>query len=456
MLYSMQYAPWVFEKLPYVHHFAERGLPHLADLRDPESRVVFIARRPMDPDVLTYQLRDVLGMTPAQERSARERLIVSCPEEQGDGTLAELALADGDLVRRLRRLVGGAGRARLSVFTAEAAADELGRLIGVTPSERSAPLADRLGSKAGGKAIFDRAGVPSPRGGRQVLHSVAELTAVARRMARNGPRQLMLKLDSPYWGSGLGNMTVDAARLTSTGSIERSVVEYTQPWEVFAAHVPVAGVIVEEHVPDVVRSLSSMASVEEDGTVRVGPRYVQFLAAGYQYAGASFGGAGQPGPALKDVTAIGSVLAAEGYRGVFGLDFVERADGTFQAIEINLRKVASWHPVKHVEAATGGHIDAVGDLRVDGERVAYVFRQALLPSHSALPSPSDVIGALRDKGLLYDRTTRRGALLHLLGALSPCGYVEVTCVGDNLVDAGHRVDHVLAELHRTTTAPLYG
>ncbi|MFF4806040.1 peptide ligase PGM1-related protein [Streptomyces sp. NPDC001351] len=448
--YSFQYDPWILERMPYIHRFAERGLPHLAELRDPDTRIVFLSLRPVDPLVVGYHLRDVLGMTPSEERSALRRLRILRPAAyEGESDLAAAVLADETMVSRLRALVAAAGSARLSVFTADSSLDRLGRILGVAPSERPAELTGSLGSKAGSKAVFDVAGVPSPRGGRQVLRSVPELARAARRLAleADGVQRLMLKLDSPAWGSGLGNISIDVSRLLACGSLPTSVEVSSQSWAEFAAHIPGSGAIIEEYIPGVVRSLSCIATVQPDRTVRSGPVYEQLLAPGYQYAGASFGSLGTVGQrGAEAARKVGSALCARGYRGSFGLDLVERGNGELLAVEINLRKVASSHPVGYVEAATRAHFDEDGNLLLHGEQVRYVFRQVLSPRLAGL-SPAEAIGALRERGLLYEPGDRQGALLHLLGALRPYGYVEVTCVGASEAVASNLVDRCIDVLY---------
>ncbi|WP_369333944.1 peptide ligase PGM1-related protein [Brasilonema bromeliae] len=40
--------------------------------------------------------------------------------------------------------------------------------------------------------------------------------------------------------------------------------------------------------------------------------------------------------------------------------------------------------------------------------------------------PKTAVETLSDKGLLYDNDTQTGTIVHILGGLKPCGYVEIT------------------------------
>jgi hypothetical protein len=171
--------------------------------------------------------------------------------------------------------------------------------------------------------------------------------------------------------------------------------------------------------------------VAADGTVRVLATHDQILSSSGQYWGCRFPAARKWDDTIADaVDRVGETIAELGMRGTFGIDFVETARGELIAIEVNLRKVGPSHVISYVESLVGS------GLR-DGKSVHYVNRRVLRPDVLLGTRPEVVVDRLRAEGLLFDHRTNTGVVLHMLGALTSCGYVEVTSVApsDETADA---------------------
>src|SRR5947207_12298669 len=97
VLYSMNYAERILKELRYVRFSGERGLCHLAELRDRNTRTVVLMSVPVADEVLEYHLTDLYRLPPV-----RDRLTVLTPRSSDAEPLDRLVLNDGQILDRLR------------------------------------------------------------------------------------------------------------------------------------------------------------------------------------------------------------------------------------------------------------------------------------------------------------------------------------------------------------------
>jgi hypothetical protein len=84
--------------------------------------------------------------------------------------------------------------------------------------------------------------------------------------------------------------------------------------------------------------------------------------------------------------------------------------------------------VKYVEAMVGAKIGQDGTLYRGGTPVHYVNGRMHDPGALGGLRGDTVVDHLREEGLLYRHDTGEGLILHCLGALSECGYLELTSI----------------------------
>lgn len=111
-----------------------------------------------------------------------------------------------------------------------------------------------------------------------------------------------------------------------------------------------------------------------------------------------------PAPFVDIARRVGEALAAEGYRGIFGLDFVREPDGRLAVIEVNPRLVASIALHAQLELAAGRlpllarHVLAFLDPGADAApldlHLAPVAGAQVILHHVAGDAPRDVAGAV--------------------------------------------------------------
>jgi L-propargylglycine--L-glutamate ligase len=132
---------------------------------------------------------------------------------------------------------------------------------------------------------------------------------------------------------------------------------------------------------------------------------------------------------IRSVERVGPTLSDLGVRGTFGVDFVASATRGLHAVEINLRKVGPSHTVHYVESVAGPLTDHHARPGHDERPLHYLYRRVLQPdTPSATCIPRVIVDRLRNAGLLYQHATGEGVILHMLGALPRCGFVELTSI----------------------------
>lgn len=422
--YSMHYDPVVLRELRFLNYAAERGLSQLAVLRDRRTRLVLITPEAVEEDVLDYYLREVAGFAADELLDVRDRLEMVRPRRAELAALDLMTLRDDHLVAYLRHLVGLSAEARLVNFAASPESDELSAALGVPAEQRPYPLTHLFGGKGGGKRVLRLAGVPTPPGPSDKLHSLDGVVAVCRELAAadEPPELVALKLDDPKWGGAVGTVVLDRAGVAVSGDVAGWVVANGQSWAGFEREVVQDGAIVECYFQDVTVSPSGQAFIDPAGDVHVISTQDQILE-GDRYVGCvSPAASALVEPIRGHLAATGAVLSGHGVRGFFGIDFIARAGGALLATEINLRKVGHTHVTAHlgdVGAPAGSH---------------FVYRRITEPALAAM-TPARVVAGLRADGLLFDRATGTGVLLHMLGALARCGYLETTSVAPTRADA---------------------
>ncbi len=158
--------------------------------------------------------------------------------------------------------------------------------------------------------------------------------------------------------------------------------------------------------------------------------------------------------------AIGRSLAASGIVGRVSADFMAAMDGSgrwsLYALEINIRKGGTTHPYAALRHLVPGRYEpGLGTwCAVDGTSRCYASTDNLVdPSWLGLP-PADVIRALADSGLQFDRRTGTGVVLHMLSCLAVDGRLGLTAIGltpDHAQTLYDETARTIGDLARTRT-----
>ena len=177
----------------------------LSLLRAPRSRVVYVTSQPIHPRVLDYYF----GLVPELDTpEARSRFSAVSLVDGRNEPLTRKLLARPGALRRIRALIGDPEIAFILPFCMTEDEARLAVELGL-PIYGSDPALNWLGTKRGGRRVFEEEGVPHPVG--LDVDGSNELAAAVANLRARSPeaRRAVLKLD--YGVSGLGNAIVDLA-----------------------------------------------------------------------------------------------------------------------------------------------------------------------------------------------------------------------------------------------------
>jgi hypothetical protein len=315
------------------------------------------------------------------------------------------------------------------------------------------PALAHLGTKSGGRELFARAGVAHPPGVEHVRSRADVIAAIARlRAIRPRIGQVVVKLD--HGVSGEGNAIVELRGLGRTGTRQellriaervdamRLQAPNVGPYEYFDRLERGGGVVEERIVAREVRSPSVQLELSPDGA-RIVSTHDQILE-GDRCIGCRFPAAPAYAGAITEAAErIGASLVQAGAIGRAAVDFIvaRHRSGTWSAyaIEINLRKGATTHPLYTLELVTGGAFDPRAGVFAapDGTARHYVATDYLAsPRLTALGDGA--VFALEDQLRLDPDGT--GVVLHMLSALTELGRMGMTVIGRTAADAQQRFE----------------
>ena len=419
-------------KIVGIQFYEERMLCLLLLLQNPRLRVLFVSSMPIDSFIIDYYL----SFLPDPE-SARDRLELIAMRDDAPRALAFKLLDHPEVMESIRDAIDDPGEACAVVFNVTPAEQAICRSLGVALYGPHADLIP-LGSKSGSRKTAREAGVPVLEG-TEDLRSLADIESaiVTLRGRRPEAGAAVIKLNNGF--SGQGNAIIQLERVTSPlTATETLFCAENESWASYLPKVEAEGAIVEELTRGTgTVSPSVQLRILPDGSSEVVSTHDQILGGpdDQVYLGCRFPASEvYRAPIQEQGLRVAEVLATKGVVGSFGIDFVvvprRRAPQVYLS-EINLRLGGTTHPYVMARLATGGEYDPLsGELLVDGAPRVYVSTDNLKsPAYAGL-KPSEVVEALESSGLAFDRHSRTGVTLHLLGALKDHGKLGIVCISE--------------------------
>ncbi|MGB3201516.1 MAG: peptide ligase PGM1-related protein [Nodosilinea sp.] len=462
------------QKIEGVNHYEERLLFSLIRLRNPNTHIVYVTSQPLHPSIIDYYLELLPGIPSSH---ARDRLKLFAAYDASRKPLSQKVLERPRLLERIRKAVDPE-RAYMTCYNSTPWERELSLALGL-PLLALDPDLLHWGTKSGSREIFRRCGIPHPIGS-ELVFSEAELATVTAELWEQDPslQRVVIKLNEGF--SGEGNALLDLRKLqdfapghAEHGDRVRAIAESfhclsfqcdTETWDHFGAKIPVLGAIAEAFVEgDHKESPSVQGRVTPLGEVEILSTHDQELGGpdGQIFLGCSF-------PARSDYRLeiqemghrIGQELARQGALERYGVDFIAVAKGDpqapewdLQAIEINLRKGGTTHPLMAMKMLTEGRFhQADGLFYTKQEQVRYYRASDNLqkPHYKGL-LPSDLMDIIVTKQLHFNSISGVGAAFHLMGCLSEYGKVGLTCIGTSPDHAREIYDQVVEALDESTS-----
>ena len=422
--------------------YEERLLFLLLTLRQPGVEVVYLSSAPVNTATVDYYLSFL-----DDPDEARSRLQMISLDDPGDDQLTETLLRRPDALARVRAALADTADAWMVPFVVSEHEERLAEVLKLPIYGPATSLA-HLGSKSGGRMVGAAAGVPMVRGFSD-LRSLTEVEHAARALSPSS--RLMVKLNNSYSGLGNAIVTMDDRPLAASPT---SFSAPDEDWATFAEKIAERGAVIEEFIEErPLYSPSALAMITPGGEYGVVATHEQILGGPNNdvYKGCVF-------PARDDYRAevgecarrIAGVLAARGVVGLFGVDFFAvKTDAGYRALlcEINLRIGGTTHPFGAALLTTGAVYDhTTGTLVRDGHPKHYVATDNCTAERLLGRTPAEIVKLIEESGLGFDRESRTGNVLHLLGALPEYGKLGFTSIGNSAEEA--------AELHRRTLRAL--
>lgn len=453
---SMTFDRQLLEKVTGVEHYEERLLATLISLRRPRMRLVYCTSTPVSETIVDYYLDLITGVP---RDHSRERLtMVSC-DDPSPRPLTEKLLERPRRLAEIRAAVQGAQSAVIICMNTTGLERTLALALGL-PLYGNPPELDSLGSKSGSRELFRAAGVDLPSGRERLGSLVEAAEAVADLMVEvPGLRRAVVKVEEGFSGEGNALLRLDgidassprerAARVLERMRTSLQMVGTGITLEQFEAKFTEMGGVVEEYLEGTGKvSPSAQARVTPSGDVEPLSTHDQLLAGenAQVFQGSVFPANVDYRLAIQQAgVAVGRELRDRGAMGRYAVDFVvvPQPDGSLRsaAIEINLRRGGTTHPMVALEILTSGYYDAgTGDYYApSGRRKCYVSTDNCThPNYRQLNS-RDLLDLAVLHHINYDPVTETGAVFHMMGALSPHGKVGMTCIADDL-DTARAID----------------
>lgn len=413
--------------------------------RVPGCELVFVCSSHPGRAVLDYYAG--LAPGPLQE-SVRSRVHVVAVEDLSARPVAVKLLENPDALARITDIISG--RPALIepwnvTLTEVAVAERLGLPLNGTP-----PHLWPTAFKSSGRRIFRESGVPVPLGHEDVRSVEDVALAIAAIVAANPEtRGVVVKHDNS--GSGEGNLVVGIRDLDGrpVGSDDlRHILDQSIP-EWYRLDLEAGGVVEELVAGDAFTSPSAQVDVAPDGSVEVAATHEQVLAGDDRqvYAGCTFPANPEyTGVLAHHARAVGARLADLGARGRLSVDFVAVRQDAWDvlAIEVNLRKGGTTHPLTALRHLVPGRYDAdQGRWLADaGGTRCYSSTDNLRDPRWQDLRPAAAIDAVAASLAAFDHGAGSGAVLHGLSGLGIDARCGVTAIGTSLEEA----DALLAEV----------
>ncbi len=447
-------------------HYEERLLFSLMRLRNPRTRLIYVTSQPLSPIAIDYYLQLLPGIPFSH---ARERLLLFSTDDRSLRPLTQKILDRPRLLDRIARSLRP-NRSVMICYNSTKLERELAIKLD-TPLYALDPDLLYWGTKAGSRQIFAECGLPHPDGS-ELVFNAADLAEAAAALWQRQPHllRLVVKLNEGFSGEGnalldlrpLGNPDTAAARVEQIAQAfsTLSFQGRDETWPKFEAKISNLGAIVEAFVEgEGKQSPSVQGSISPTGVVEILSTHDQLLGGpdGQIFLGCEF-------PALEGYRtqlqelglAVGKNLAAKGVIERFGVDFiaVPTTDGKWdlEAIEINLRKGGTTHPLMTLKFLTNGHYQFTDGLfySQQGKPKYYVASDNLQQPQFRGLLPNDLMDIIAHHRLHFDTSTETGTVFHLMGCLSEFGKVGLTSIGNSLAEAQQIYRQVEEVLQRET------
>ena len=429
------------------HHYEERQLFSLIRLRDPGVRAIYVTSKLL-PELVVDAVLELLPGVPTSH--ARRRLQLFDTDDASNRPLTEKLLERPALLARIKEQLRP-GRSFISCFVVTELEKRLSEALQI-PLLGTDPALGHWGSKAGSRELFARCSVPHPPGS-DLVHNLDDLSEVTATLWEEHPelKRCVVKLNEGISGEGnaaLDLLALDLDACSAAGRRQRLRQELerlpmpAQGWLTLLAE---QGALVEAWLSggEELSSPSVQGMIHPGGEVEVISTHEQLLGgpSGQTYLGCQFPACDHYRSELQRWgLAVGAELASLGALDHFSVDGLARRfsdSWDLQAIEVNLRKGGTTHPMQALRYLSNGRLCQTSGrfLSPTGSELHYKATDNFTDQRLRGLLPMDLIDLVAGAGLHYDALGESGSVFHLLGCLSEHGKLGMTCIGRSAEEA---------------------
>lgn len=462
---SMTFDQELLAKVAGVEYYEERLLAMLCALRRPRLRLVYCTSTRVSETVVDYYLHLITGVP---QHHSRPRLTMVCCDDASPVSLTQKLLERPNRIAEIRRAIAGCPSASLLVQNTTGLERSLAVQLGI-PLYGNPPDLDHLGHKSGSREVFREAGIDLPDGFERLRDLDDAASALAELKGRHPDlRRAVVKVEEGF--SGEGNAVLDLSSIDGSTSAQRlAQVKAILPtkldfvgditYDQYAAKFRAMGGVVEEFIDGENKtSPSAQGQIEPIGAVKPLSTHDQILggADGQVFEGSTFPAAPSYRLEVQEAgQAVGRVLQQRGALGRYAVDYMVADTATgrrIAAIEINLRRGGTTHPMMTMEMLTNGTYDpATGQFFTPSERVrTYCSTDNRRHPNYRRASIDDFVDLMVTNHRNYDPVTETGAVFHMLGGLSRYGKFGMTCIAEDLPQARALDRAITEQLNRAT------
>ncbi|MGZ8553445.1 MAG: peptide ligase PGM1-related protein [Chitinophagaceae bacterium] len=453
-------------KVKGVVHYEERLLCLLMLLRMPRTHVIYLTSVAIDPVIIDYYLHLLPGITGYH---ALQRLTLLSCYDVSPKSLTEKILDRPRLIERIRKSIPEGHATHMTCFNVTVHERRLSVKLNI-PIFGCDPDLLSLGNKSSSRKIFRECGLLIPPGFED-LYSVDDIidALAALKSQHPGLQKAVVKTNDGFSGEGNGIFSF-AGLEPPTGWKQwikeqlhhcLKIVAHDLSCEAFFCKLRQMGGIVEAFVEgEVKESPSVQCRIDPDGFCRVLSTHDQLLGhEGQVFLGAYFPAHPAYAPAIGRMgKKVAEALRLRGVLGRFAMDFISVLEGDewkHYAIEINLRKGGTTHPLLMLQFLTDGEYDAEKGLyyTANGQARYYFCSDNLISEAYIGLTPHDLIDIAMMNDLNYDGTHQEGVIFHLIGALSQFGKLGVICIGSSAERARMYYDQIVSVLDKEGKRP---
>jgi predicted ATP-grasp superfamily ATP-dependent carboligase len=205
-------------------------------------------------------------------------------------------------------------------------------------------MATRYGTKSGFRKLAKKLSLPIPDGYEFIKNTDQAMQAISN-LHKKGKKAVGIKINCGADGFSTTLINLDKF-LQYTTSRQKAIVR-----KAFTKLSSDGDVVsVEEWIPEVISSPAVIVNILPNKKTEIVLLYDQILKGKLKgYVGAIYPSSTLKASQKQDIkemaTSFAKYLALEGYRGIFGLDFILTKSGQIYLIEANIRKVGTYYSV---------------------------------------------------------------------------------------------------------------